>query len=112
EAKNTGAMMLFGEKYGEAVRVIKFGESVELCGGTHVAATGQIGMLKIVSESAIAAGVRRIEAITAARAEKYMNDQIKTLSTVREVIKGSKDILGSVIDLMQQNNELSKQLEN
>jgi len=112
EAKSTGAMMLFGEKYGEAVRVIKFGESVELCGGTHVAATGQIGMLKIVSESAIAAGVRRIEAITAARAEKYMNDQIKTLSTVREVIKGSKDILGSVIDLMQQNNELSKQLEN
>lgn len=112
EAKITGAMMLFGEKYGEAVRVIKFGESVELCGGTHVAATGQIGMLKIVSESAIAAGVRRIEAITAARAEKYVNDQIKTLSTVREVIKGSKDILGSVIDLMQQNSELSKQLEN
>ncbi len=112
EAKSTGAMMLFGEKYGEAVRVIKFGESVELCGGTHVAATGQIGMLKIVSESAIAAGVRRIEAITAARAEKYVNDQIKTLSTVREVIKGSKDILGSVIDLMQQNSELSKQLEN
>jgi alanyl-tRNA synthetase len=112
EAKNSGAMMLFGEKYGEAVRVIKFGESVELCGGTHVAATGQIGMLKIVSESAIAAGVRRIEAITAARAEKYVNDQIKTLNSVREAIKGSKDILGSVIELMQQNSELSKQLEN
>jgi alanyl-tRNA synthetase len=111
EAKNSGAMMLFGEKYGEAVRVIKFGESVELCGGTHVSATGNIGMLKIISESAIAAGVRRIEAITAARAEKYVNDQIKTLNSVRETIKGSKDILGSVAALLQQNSELSKQLE-
>ena len=111
QAKNSGAMMLFGEKYGEAVRVIKFGESVELCGGTHVPATGNIGLLKIVSESAIAAGVRRIEAITAARAEKYVNDQIKTLNNVRETIKGSKDILGSVSALLQQNAELSKQLE-
>ena len=111
KAKNSGAMMLFGEKYGEAVRVIRFGESVELCGGTHVPATGNIGMLKIVSESAIAAGVRRIEAITAARAEKYVNDQIKTLNSVRETIKGSKDILGSVAALLQQNSELSKQLE-
>jgi alanyl-tRNA synthetase len=111
EARNSGAMMLFGEKYGEAVRVIKFGESVELCGGTHVPATGNIGLLKIVSESAIAAGVRRIEAITAARAEKYVNDQIKTLNSVRETIKGSKDILGSVGALLQQNAELSKQLE-
>ncbi len=111
EARNSGAMMLFGEKYGEAVRVIKFGESVELCGGTHVPATGNIGLLKIVSESAIAAGVRRIEAITAARAEKYVNDQIKTLNSVRETIKGSKDILGSVAALLQQNSELSKQLE-
>jgi alanyl-tRNA synthetase len=112
EAKQSGAMMLFGEKYGESVRVIKFGESVELCGGTHVQATGNIGLLKIVSESAIAAGVRRIEAITAARAEKYVNDQIKTLNSVRETIKGSKDILGSVAALLQQNAELSKQLEN
>ncbi len=111
EARNSGAMMLFGEKYGEAVRVIKFGESVELCGGTHVPATGNIGMLKIVSESAIAAGVRRIEAITAARAEKYVNEQIKTLNSVRETIKGSKDILASVAALLQQNAELSKQLE-
>jgi alanyl-tRNA synthetase len=111
EARNSGAMMLFGEKYGEAVRVIKFGESVELCGGTHVPATGNIGLLKIVSESAIAAGVRRIEAITAARAEKYVKDQIKTLNSVRETIKGSKDILGSVAALLQQNAELSKQLE-
>jgi alanyl-tRNA synthetase len=76
-----------------------------------VSATGNIGMLKIISESAIAAGVRRIEAITAARAEKYVNDQIKTLNSVRETIKGSKDILGSVAALLQQNSELSKQLE-
>lgn len=111
EAKESGAMMLFGEKYGDAVRVIKFGESVELCGGTHVEATGQIGLLKIVSESAIAAGVRRIEAITAAHAEKYVNDQINTLKSIQETIKGSKDILGSVSALLQQNSELSKQLD-
>lgn len=104
--------MLFGEKYGDAVRVIRFGESVELCGGCHVNATGQIGMLKIVSEGAIAAGVRRIEAITAARAEKYINDQLKVLKSLNETIKGSKDILGSVTTLLQQNSELSKQLEN
>ena len=111
DAKKLGAMMLFGEKYGEAVRVIKFGESIELCGGTHVSATGSIGLFKIVSESAIAAGVRRIEAITAARAEKYVNDQIKTLNSVRETIKGSKDILDSVAALLRQNSALSKQLE-
>ncbi|HSH19480.1 MAG TPA: alanine--tRNA ligase, partial [Draconibacterium sp.] len=111
EAKKSGAMMLFGEKYGDAVRVIKFGDSVELCGGTHVNATGQIGMLKIVSESAIAAGVRRIEAITASHAEKFVNDQIKTLKSIQETIKGSKDILGSVMNLLQENSELSKQIE-
>ena len=111
DAKKLGAMMLFGEKYGEAVRVIKFGESVELCGGTHVSATGQIGLFKIVSEGAIAAGVRRIEAITAVRAEKFVNDQIKTLNSVRETIKGSKDILESVAALLRQNSALSKQLE-
>ncbi|MCY1721370.1 alanine--tRNA ligase [Prolixibacteraceae bacterium Z1-6] len=112
DAKESGAMMLFGEKYGDAVRVIKFGESVELCGGTHVKATGQIGMLKIVSESAIAAGVRRIEAITAARAEKFINDQLDLLESIKEALKGSKDVLGSVVSLTKQNTELSKQIEN
>lgn len=111
EAKKMGAMMLFGEKYGEKVRVVKFGESVELCGGTHVAATGQIGLFKIVSESAIAAGVRRIEAITAEHAERYVNDQIKTLKSIQETIKGSKDILAGILNLVKENAELSKQIE-
>lgn len=111
DAKKLGAMMLFGEKYGNAVRVIKFGESVELCGGTHVSATGQIGIFKIVSESAIAAGVRRIEAITAAHAEKFVNEQIKTLKNIQEAIKSTNDILGSVMNLQKENSELLKQIE-
>jgi alanyl-tRNA synthetase len=104
-------MMLFGEKYGDEVRVIRFGESVELCGGTHVEATGQIGLLKIISEGAIAAGVRRIEAVTGERAEKYINDQLKTLKNIKETVKGSRDIVGSVENLLQENSELLKQLE-
>ncbi len=111
DAKKLGAMMLFGEKYGDAVRVIRFGESVELCGGTHVAATGQIGLFKIVSESAIAAGVRRIEAVTARHAEKFVNDQIQTLKSIQETINGSNDILESVMNLLKENSELSKRIE-
>ncbi|NOY96804.1 MAG: alanine--tRNA ligase [Chlorobi bacterium] len=111
EAKAMGAMSLFGEKYGDKVRVIKFGDSVELCGGTHIRATGQIGLFKIVSESAIAAGVRRIEAISAARAEKYVNDQIKILKSIKEVVKGSKDILYGVLNLVKENSALSKQVD-
>ncbi len=111
QAKEAGAMMLFGEKYGETVRTIRFGESLELCGGTHVDATGQIGIFKIVSESAIAAGVRRIEAITAAHAEKYINEQLGILKNIQEAIKGSNDVLGSVTSLVQQNSEFSKKIE-
>jgi alanyl-tRNA synthetase len=111
KARKMGAMSLFGEKYGSEVRVIRFGESVELCGGTHVNATGQIGLFKIVSESAIAAGIRRIEAVTASHAEKYVNEQIKTLKNIREILKGSKDILGSLVSLVEENSELSKKME-
>ncbi|SHF00336.1 alanyl-tRNA synthetase [Mariniphaga anaerophila] len=111
KAQELGAMMLFGEKYGEAVRVIKFGKSIELCGGTHVEATGQIGLFKIVSESAIAAGVRRIEAITGKHAEEFVNDQINTLKNVREAMKGSKDILAGVTNLLKENADLSKKIE-
>jgi alanyl-tRNA synthetase len=111
KAQELGAMMLFGEKYGESVRVIKFGESVELCGGTHVPATGQIGLFKIVSEGAIAAGVRRIEAITGKRAEDFVNDQLKTLKSIREILKGSKDIFAGVTNLLKENSELTKKME-
>ncbi len=111
EARGMGAMMLFGEKYGDEVRVIRFGKSVELCGGTHVAATGQIGLFKIVSEGAIAAGVRRIEAITAEHAERYVNDQLETLKTIRDTVKGQKDIIEGVMNLIRENSELSKQIE-
>jgi alanyl-tRNA synthetase len=111
DAKKLGAMMLFGEKYGDAVRVIKFGESVELCGGTHVSATGNIGLFKILSEGAIAAGVRRIEAITAAHAEKFVNEQLKLLKEVREIVRSTNDILGNVMNLQKENYELAKQVE-
>ncbi len=111
QAKELGAMMLFGEKYGESVRVIRFGESIELCGGTHAQSTGQIGLFKIVSESAIAAGIRRIEAITAKKAESWVNDQIKTLKAVRETIKSSNDILTTITNLLSENNELKKKVD-
>ncbi len=111
QAKELGAMMLFGEKYGESVRVIRFGESVELCGGTHVNATGQIGLFKIVSESAIAAGIRRIEAITGERAEQFVNGQMETLKTIREMVKSPADVTGSIAGLLKENSELSRKVE-
>ncbi len=111
EAKNSGAMMLFGEKYGDLVRIIRFGSSVELCGGTHVEATGAIGPFKIISESAVAAGIRRIEAYSGERARQWLNEQLEMLAQVREVLKAPKDPVKAVSDLLEKNQELGKQLE-
>ncbi len=110
QAQNMGAMALFGEKYGDHVRVIKFGESVELCGGTHVNATGNIGLFKISSESAIAAGVRRIEAITATKALAFYKSQNVLIEEITEVLKNTKDIIKSIKSLQDENAELSKQI--
>jgi len=112
EAKARGAMALFGEKYGDHVRVITFdpGYSVELCGGTHVPATGQIGQFKIVSVGAIAAGVRRIEAITAVKAEEYWNSRDQLLEEISELLKNPKDLLKGVNNLLNENLGLRKQV--
>ncbi len=112
-AQESGAMALFGEKYGEFVRVITFDRnySVELCGGTHVKATGEIGYFKIVGESSVAAGVRRIEAITADGAEAWLNEQISALDKVKELVKNPKDIVKGVETILQENDTLRKQLE-
>jgi alanyl-tRNA synthetase len=113
DARKTGAMALFGEKYGEVVRVVTFDKnySIELCGGTHVKSTGQIGLFKIVSESAVAAGVRRIEAITANAAEEYFNQHLATLNAVKEALKNPKDVIKSVDALLDENTKLTKQIE-
>jgi len=111
EAKKSGAIALFGEKYGDRVRTIKFGDSMELCGGIHVEATGQIGFFKIISESAIAAGIRRIEAITAQKTEQYITEQNNLLKEIRRLIKGSDDLIQDVRNLVKQNNLLNKRVE-
>lgn len=111
DAKAMGAMALFGEKYGDAVRVIKFGDSVELCGGTHVPSTGKIGLFKIITETAVAAGVRRIEAITSEVAEKYFKEKADILDNISSTLKNPKDLVKAVEDLISKNNHLSKEIE-
>jgi len=113
DARKTGAMMLFGEKYGETVRVVTFDEnfSRELCGGTHVQATGEIGLFKILSESGVAAGVRRIEAVTADHAEEYLLGQLDELNNIRGLLKGAQDAVKAVAALQDENKELKKQVE-
>ncbi|MBD3749704.1 MAG: alanine--tRNA ligase [Sphingobacteriales bacterium] len=113
QALNSGVTALFGEKYGDFVRVITFDDhySKELCGGTHVPATGQIGYFKIVSESAVAAGVRRIEAITALRAEEYIHEQDELMKALKELLKNPKDLAKSVEMLLEENNRLKKEVE-
>ncbi len=113
EARNMGAMALFGEKYGDKVRVVKFGEgySCELCGGTHIPSTGRIGAFKILTESAIAAGVRRIEAITGEAVIEYLDNQIDTLNKIKGLVKSSGDVVKAVETLSAQNSMLQKKIE-
>lgn len=113
EAKKMGAMALFGEKYGDHVRVITFGKdfSVELCGGTHVTATGSIGLLKIVTESSVAAGVRRIEALTGVAARQYLLQEMDLLEEVRVLLKNPKDVIKSVSSLIEERGQLQKSIE-
>ena len=111
EAKAMGAMALFGEKYGDDVRVIKFGPSVELCGGCHVASTGKIGALRIVMESSVAAGIRRIEAVTAAKADELYYKQVDTLNGLRGMLNNAPDLAGAIRKAIDENAELKKQIE-
>ena len=111
EAVNMGAMALFGEKYGEKVRVVGFGDSVELCGGTHVDATGTIGFVKIISESAIAAGIRRLEAVSGIKAEEYVSEKLQSLEKISSLFKNTGDIADNVAKLVSENLSLKKNLE-
>ena len=111
KAKEMGAMALFGEKYGDVVRAIKFGSSVELCGGTHVSATGEIGLLKITSESSISAGVRRIEAVTADKADEFVDQLADTLSKTKEILNNPPHLEKTLENLLAENNDLKKQLD-
>ena len=111
EAKAMGAMALFGEKYGDDVRVIKFGPSVELCGGCHVASTGKIGALRIVMETSVAAGIRRIEAVTAEKADELYYKQVDTLNSLRGMFNNAPDLAGAIRKAIEENADLKKQIE-
>ena len=113
KAKQSGATMLFGEKYGEVVRMITFDKdfSRELCGGTHVKATGDIGYFKIISESGIAAGVRRIEAISGGKAEAFLNDALTQLVSIKALLSSPKDLPKQIASLQEENKSLKKQLD-
>lgn len=114
EAREMGAIALFGEKYGDNVRVVSFDPdfSIELCGGTHVAATGNIGFFKILSESGIAAGVRRIEAVTGEKAEEYVYDRVGTLNSIKGLFKNQPNTLLAVNNVIDQHHSLQKEMDN
>ena len=111
QAKEMGAIALFGEKYGDSVRVIKFGESIELCGGTHAKATGSIGYFKILSESAIAAGVRRIEAVTGEYAEKIVESTEDIIKGIKKLFNNTPNLVSAIVKTIQENDSIRKQVE-
>lgn len=111
EAQEMGAMALFGEKYGEKVRVVQFGKSIELCGGTHVQYTGQIGMMRIVSESSIAAGIRRIEAVSAKNVELMLDTQQDMFDTMRELFNNTPNLTNAIKKTIEENVDLRKEVE-
>lgn len=113
KAKSWGATALFGEKYGDHVRVITFDPefSVELCGGTHVSATGEIGFFKLISESSISAGVRRVEAVTGSEAEAFVNKRFQVIQEIQEVLKNPKDLIGAIEALAEERSNLRKEIE-
>ena len=106
-----GAIALFGEKYNDTVRIIKFNESIELCGGTHVKNTSQIGLFKIISESSIASGVRRIEAVTSLGAINYYNSFSKKYTQIGNALKNIQNPLKSIENLISENKNLKERLE-
>ena len=111
EAKKMGATALFGEKYGEKVRVIKFHDSIELCGGTHIESTHEIGMFSITTETAVASGIRRIEAITGDTANEYFRARSKNFESISTLLKKPKDLEKSIQELISKNLDLTKQIE-
>lgn len=111
EAEKMGAMALFGEKYGDVVRVIKFGDSVELCGGTHVQATGEIGLFKFTTETSVAAGIRRIEAVTGEKALHVLNAEAEKVKQIAELVKAPKNVVKAVEKLVADNQSLTREIE-
>ena len=111
KAKELGAIALFGEKYGDEVRVVQFGSSIEFCGGTHVSATGKIGMVKIISESSVAAGVRRIEAITGAKVEEMLDAVQDTMNDLKALFNNAPDLKAAIAKYIDEKAGLKKQVE-
>jgi alanyl-tRNA synthetase len=111
QAREMGAMALFGEKYGDDVRVIKYGNSIELCGGTHVSSTGKIGSVRIVMETSVAAGVRRIEAVTAEKADELYYLQQDMLSSMRGLFNNAPDLMGAIRKAIEENGALKRDVE-